>query len=105
MLRKWKNSIEQFAYDKPGERFINQYKRQREKEAEKRPLYIVLGIFLIIIGTLLSIPPLFPGFILTLAGLSLLAGQLKYLSKGLDKGELLFRRLFMKSKKGNVPKE
>lgn len=105
MLRRWKKSIEQFAYDKPGERFTNQYKRQREKGTEKTPLYIVLGILLIIMGTLLSIPPLFPGFIITLAGLSLLAGQLKYFSKGLDKGELFFRRRFMKSKKGNASKE
>lgn len=105
MLRKWKKSIEQFAYDKPGERFINRYKRQQKKGAQKTPLYIVLGILLVIIGTLLSIPPLFPGFIITLAGLNLLAGQLKYFSKGLDKGELFFRRRFMKSKKGSASRE
>lgn len=111
MLQKWKKAISRFANDTPGERFINHHKRQQQNRENKKPwktyFYIALGILLIIAGTILSIPPLMPGFIVTLAGLSLLASQLKSFSKGLDQGELLLRRAikFWKSRRGNRPKE
>lgn len=111
MLQKWKKAISRFANDTPGKRFINHHKRQQQNRENKKlwktSFYIALGILLIITGTILSIPPLMPGFIVTLAGLSLLASQLKSFSKGLDQGELLLRRAikFWKSRRDNRPKK
>ncbi|ADE15690.1 conserved hypothetical protein [Nitrosococcus halophilus Nc 4] len=105
--RKWKKDVSQLANEEPGKRFTRHHKRQQDKNNDKSwetPLYITLGILLVAIGILISIPPIgVPGFILTLVGLSLLISRLKSMAIFLDKIELIFYRIikYWKERKNN----
>lgn len=47
-----------------------------------------------ILGFLLSLPPLVPGFLLWLPGLALIASQFDCVARTLDQGECLLRNLY-----------
>lgn len=98
MLKKMKESFRALSKGAPGTRFTDHHEeRQRrdgEKDAGKTALYTGLGIALLVIGALLSIPPGVPGFLLWLPGLGLLVARFKALAVFLDRAEMFFRRLF-----------
>jgi len=95
MWEKFKSIYSQIKNKKPGHRFRKFYdKTQRKKKGPvKRILYGALGIILIIVGILLSIIPLVPGFIVVLIGLALLAGQSLFVASKLDKTEKKTREI------------
>ncbi|QBQ54845.1 hypothetical protein [Nitrosococcus wardiae] len=107
--QKWKKDVSQLTNDKPGKRFTRHHKRQQNQKNEKSwesPFYITLGIVLVALGILISIPPIgVPGFILTLIGLSLLVSRLKSVAILLDKVELFFYRAIKRWKEKKNKKQ
>jgi hypothetical protein len=85
----------------PGDRFFR-YWRLRHLKNKNRPirraLLIVVGILLVVVGAVLGPTPIVPGFVIGVPGLAILAAQLRFLSKAIDKAELILRRLFFTSK-------
>jgi hypothetical protein len=85
----------------PGDRFFR-YFRLRHSEHRNRPfrriLLIIVGLLLLIVGAILGPTPIIPGFVVALPGLAILAAQLRFVSKALDRGELVFRRFFFTKK-------
>jgi UPF0716 family protein affecting phage T7 exclusion len=95
MVNRWKKIYLQIAHGEPGRRFMD-YHRQRQQAEEgqtwKTPLYLVVGLVLVVAGSLLSLPPGVPGFLLTIPGLALIAARLKNFAQVLDQGERWLRR-------------
>lgn len=98
MIRRLKNTFHKLSQDKPGERFINHYRRRQEALKDADPwesyLFIGAGAALGIIGFLLSIPPGSPGFLLWIPALGLIAARLKFFALFLDKLESISRTLY-----------
>ena len=93
MLKNIKMAIRELREGKPGARFINHYRKTRERESDRRTLwntlkYVVVGSALVICGLVLSLPPGIPGFLLWIPGLALLAARSKPLALLLDRLEL-----------------
>jgi len=80
----------------PGERFIR-YWRIRQRREHERPLrkivIISIGFILVIAGTILGPAPFFPGIILGLPGLAILAARFRVIAMALDKSEVLVRKI------------
>jgi UPF0716 family protein affecting phage T7 exclusion len=98
MWRKFRHWIKEIKRVKPGRRFQKQYERGRQKNdsALRHTVFIVLGSALVITGFLLSIPPGVPGFLVSLAGLALIAARWHFLAKLLDKAELYGRSIIQR---------
>jgi sulfite exporter TauE/SafE len=93
MLQKLKSELREIKHGLPGRRFSDHYNRSRQSESAsgsvwKKWAYIVLGLLLLIVGLLLSLPPGIPGFLLWIPGLALLAARSKTLAKLLDRTEV-----------------
>jgi hypothetical protein len=95
MLERLKKSYSRLASNKPGERFRGLHERQQRTKISswKNALYIIGGVVLIGMGILLSIPPLLPGFLVTLAGLGIIATRSHAFARFLDRLELAVRRI------------
>jgi hypothetical protein len=52
------------------------------------------GLLLVILGLVLSLPPLVPGFLLWLPGLAMIAAQFDGVARALDRIEREARRLY-----------
>jgi hypothetical protein len=61
-----------------------------------------MGLLLVVLGLVLSLPPLMPGFLLWLPGLALIAAQFGWVARALDQGECRARTLhrWMKGYRG-----
>ncbi len=55
---------------------------------------MIAGLLLLVLGLILSLPPLVPGFLLWIPGLALIASQSIFTASVLDSGECLLRRLY-----------
>ncbi|MDX1656913.1 MAG: hypothetical protein R3310_17010 [Candidatus Competibacteraceae bacterium] len=95
MLEQLQEKYRQITRGQPGQRFGDQYRRRRQNHepAWKTPLYILLGLALMIIGLFASVPPGVPGFLLWIPGLALIVARLESFAVVLDRGEMLLRRL------------
>jgi hypothetical protein len=98
MLEKMKESFRALSKGAPGRRFTDHHEERQRQEGEqgagKTALYTGVGVALLVVGALLSIPPGVPGFLLWLPGLGLLVARFKALAVVLDRAEMFFRRLF-----------
>jgi hypothetical protein len=94
MIQRLNTLYSKLANAKPGERFINYYRYQKTKEGEghrRGRIDITVGLLMII----LSIPPgIPPGFLVSLAGLGLIAGRLRAVAVFLDRAEYRVRRAY-----------
>ncbi len=89
-----KKSFEEIVRSKPGRRFQDFYLRRCRQRAPIRiALRIAAGVMLILSGIVLSMPPLVPGFIVTLSGLALIASQSRRVARWLDAIECWLRGL------------
>lgn len=69
----------------PGQRFQDfRARRRKQRSRTSVVLRLVLGVALVIAGLLLSLPPLVPGFVVTAAGLALIAAQSCRVAGALD---------------------
>ncbi|MFP4358109.1 MAG: hypothetical protein ACLFSZ_06700 [Puniceicoccaceae bacterium] len=97
MIQWLKNSFHEISQDKPGERFMNHYRRRQEALEDARPwksyLVIGAGVALGVVGFLFSIPPGSPGFLLWIPGLGLIASRVRFVAVFLDKLESGSRRI------------
>jgi|SRR6056297_286318 len=92
------SQIKQFLRDPPGERFARLHQRWNTpasagEVAWQKLLYIGIGLLLLCVGLLLSLPPGSPGFLLWFPGLVMIVSRLKFMAILLDRVELFFRRL------------
>jgi hypothetical protein len=78
-----------------GSRFHRYHKRRRGRsERWHTVVYGVTGLLLVVLGLVLSLPPLMPGFLLWLPGLALIAAQFRWVARALDRGECRGRKLY-----------
>jgi hypothetical protein len=98
MWLKFKYILRDIKRAKPGRRFKELYERGQQKNdsALLDAVLIVLGATLVVTGFLLSIPPGVPGFLVTLAGLALIAARWHFFAKLLDKIELRGRSIMQR---------
>jgi uncharacterized protein (TIGR02611 family) len=91
LKRLWRRLIEA----PPGKRFEQEYWRRqktRNRTFLKKALFIGGGIIVTVAG-IIELPLPGPGTVIMIAGLGLIAQESLWLSKLLDKAELLIRRL------------
>lgn len=94
MWRYFKQTANELARDKPGERFTQYYRRHRGDGRESRlarTLYMVLGFGLTLIGAVLIISPVVPGFFLIIPGLAIVAVRSRWAAQLLDRMECFVR--------------
>ena len=101
MIQQLKRTFHQLSQGRPGERFINHYRREALKDAKPWQSYafIAAGVVLGSIGILLSIPPGSPGFLLWIPALGLIAARVKFVAMFLDKLESVSRNIYGKIKR------
>ncbi len=87
-----KSAWREFWHDVPGQRFGHRYERlnTRDHSTLGRVLRMALGIALIALGLVFGPLP-GPGFVPTLAGLALLAGESRRIAAALDRAEVKVR--------------
>lgn len=93
MWQKLKRDANELRQAKPGSRF-RRFHRRRTGTGERRMvtvLYIAGGIALVIVGIILSISPVVPGFFLVIAGVALIVARARPVALWLDRLELRVR--------------
>lgn len=90
-----KKPFNELARAEPGRRFQTFHQRRRRQRSRvTTALWSAAGVVLVVTGILLSMPPLVPGFLVTAAGLALLASQSRRVARWLDGIECRLRRLW-----------
>ena len=85
----------EIARSEPGRRFQDLHQRRhRDRTRFMIVLRISAGIVLVIGGIVLSMPPLVPGFLVTLSGLVLIASQSRRVARWIDAAECRLRNLY-----------
>lgn len=78
-----------------GERFHRYHQRRKGRVGRWHVVvYGGTGLLLAMLGFLLSLPPLMPGFLLWLPGLALIASQFGCVARALDHGECMIRKVY-----------
>ncbi len=99
MLESLKKSWRQLRQDKPGERFQAYYRRRQSQGASgiglRRIVNIAAGILITLAG-LFFLPAPGPGMVIIVIGLALLASELHFVAKQLDRAELFGRPIWQK---------
>lgn len=96
MWQRLKRDANELRQAKPGSRF-RRFHRRRTGAGEHRlvtALYIASGIALIIVGIILSISPIVPGFFLVIAGVALIVARARPVALWLDRVEVRLRASF-----------
>lgn len=87
-------TFHQLRRGQPGRRFQDLHDaRCRDRSTAMMGLRIGSGVLLVVLGVVLSMPPLIPGFLVTAVGLALIASQSRRVSRLLDRLECWLRRL------------
>lgn len=99
MLQKLKSEFRKIEKGAPGRRFLDHYERSRRREGDRDRVwrtwaYVGVGLVLLLFGLVLSLPPGFPGFLLWIPGLSLIASRSKQISILLDRLEVWARTMW-----------
>jgi Putative transmembrane protein (PGPGW) len=88
---EWRRFLGQSA---PGRRFRNRYRRRqqagRERTSIRRASYVAFGIA-IAIGSLVLAPFPGPGWVTFFVGLGMIAGEVLYVARFLDRAEVRLR--------------
>ena len=97
-LREWRWFLKQSA---PGCRFRDRYRRRqqagRDRSTLRRACYVAFGIA-IAIGSLLLAPLPGPGWGTFFVGLGIVAGEVSYVARLLDRGEVKLREALQRTK-------
>jgi hypothetical protein len=98
IIKEWRWLIKESA---PGCRFRDRYRRRqqagRERSTLRRASYVALGIA-IAIGSLLLAPLPGPGWGTFFVGLGIVAGEVSYVARLLDRGEVKLREALERTK-------
>ncbi len=96
MIARMKNSLQDFQQSKPGRRFRDRYDRRHQEDRSRLSpssiLYIVGGVLLMVASLFLGPAPGF-GFGTGFLGLALLASEVFFIARFLDKAEVWLRSL------------
>jgi uncharacterized protein (TIGR02611 family) len=92
MFDRMRHSLRDFARHRPGQRFVSRYERARrdERGTVHRTLIATMGFLLVLLGIVL-VPAPGPGFLVILAGASLMAQEMLPVARKLDAAELWLR--------------
>ena len=92
-----KGSSRRLKESKPGRRFQDHHHhRQRSSSGRHRfqvRIFCVFGGSLIVVGGIIAVPGPGPGWLIILLGLWMLAGELLFFARFMDKVEVKLRRL------------
>ena len=94
MLQSIKKSWREFRHAPPGQRFERRHEKRRRERAKHPfagPLYIGVGIVLLLVGLVFMAGP-GPGIPVVLVGAAFIAGESLPLARMLDHLELWLRR-------------
>ena len=87
--------VEDFRAGEPGNRFLTVY-RHRRMHGREHPIrsiiFIGFGFFILIVGTIIALPPGVPGFFLWIPGMLMIATRLRWAAILMDGLEMWIRR-------------
>lgn len=96
MITRMRRSLQDFQKSTPGHRFRERYERRHEETRSRLSpssiLYVVGGVLLVVASLFLGPAPGF-GFGTAFVGLALLASEVFFLARFLDKSEVRLRSL------------
>ncbi len=96
MITRMKRSLRDFQESKPGYRFRDRYERRhqqiRSRLSPSSIFYVVGGVLLVVASVFLGPAPGF-GFGTAFVGLALLASEVFFIARFLDKAEVRLRSL------------
>lgn len=88
-----KNPFDELKRSEPGRRFQEfHHRRCGQCTRAMSAARMVAGVVLVFGGIVLSMPPLVPGFIVTVVGLTLIAAQSQRVARWMDGMECWLRR-------------
>lgn len=94
--KRLKRILDELRAGEPGSRFQRYHESRRRREGEpgrRKYAFIALGLVLVVVGTVASLPPGLPGFLLWVPGLGLVAARMRSAAWLLDAAEAGLRRL------------
>ena len=95
MIGKLRRTSRDIVHAPAGRRFHRYHQRRQGRSGHWRAaFYGGAGLLLVILGFVLSLPPLVPGFLLWLPGLALIAAQFDGVARALDRIECRARQLY-----------
>jgi hypothetical protein len=95
VIGKLRRTYREIVRAPAGRRFHRYHQRRRGRTGRwHAAVYGGSGLLLVILGFVLSLPPLVPGFLLWLPGLALIAAQFDGVARFLDRIECRVRRLY-----------
>ena len=93
MQRAWKD----LKQSRPGQRFQDlHHRRQAERNHWQTPLFVALGLALVIAGAIMLVIP-GPGLLAIGVGLAIFARESSWMAKGLDAAEVAARPFVLKA--------
>lgn len=99
MWKGIKQTIDELSHDEPGVRFSHYHERHAAHGREGRMAnagYMILGWGLTIVGVILMVLPIVPGFFLIFPGLAIVALRSRWAAEWLDTTERFVRRAAMR---------
>jgi hypothetical protein len=95
VIGKLRRTSREIIHAPSGRRFHRYHQRRQGCSGRWRMVvYGGTGLLLVILGLVLSLPPLVPGFLLWLPGLAMIAAQFDGVARALDRIEREARRLY-----------
>jgi len=91
-----KESSRCFKESKPGHRFQDHYHDHQRSSSGRYRFQVILCIFggsLVVVGGVIAVPGPGPGWLIILLGLWMLAGELLFFARSMDKVEVKLRSL------------
>jgi hypothetical protein len=100
VLKKLRDDCRALLKGRPGRRFIDHYRRHRDRESRREARwktagFITVGLILMLLAALLSLVPGVPGIALAIPAVALLVARLRFVAVLLDRGELAARRIWV----------
>ncbi len=93
---KAKEASRRFKESKPGHRFQDRYHHRQQGSSGRfnpRAIFGIVGGILVVLGGVIAVPGPGPGWLIILLGLWILAGELLFFARSMDKVEVKLRRL------------
>ena len=91
-------NLRELLQAKPGRRFTEHYRHHRTGPAWRRPLALIGGVLLIVLGAFLILTP-GPGIVVVFAGAALIATESPQAARALDQLELRLRQAWRRLKR------
>ena len=100
LIKNLQDTVAHIKDGLPGTRFSDYYDYRKKRDAEsltRHVAMVLLGSLMIGLGIVGALLPILPGFLLFIPGIAILVARSRILAKGLDKIELVIRKMLNKS--------